>query len=364
MPTAASKIDVDQKWVDVKRKWNSVALAVDAEETSTATCDDSIYSTPDTSFSSNEEEDCYAAEVRQDHEASASPDLESGDPLPRELERKASSLLKASQYSGALDLYQLAILLLEKKSDCRAAGPARAPQSREPSLLLAACYTNASSCYSELNGWQQAYDLAEQVTVILDGIEHDEDDEGFVPILGDVDKKRVGDMRAKCFLLMARSLIRQRRTREASELFRKARRVIRRYSSVNNLVKEDGTIMTKREAQKQKQEETKENAQEDANPREEGDGGGVIYGVLDLYHEVSASVAQRIARSPAMGAVQESVRRVPDDGLVDVGRSVLEGGASLLSRWWGGGVGTVVGDIAYATNWDGRSNPNTASSTE
>ena len=80
-------------------------------------------------------------------------------------------------------------------------------------------------------------------------------------------------------------------------------------------------------------------------------------GPMDFYHDELASITQRLAHSPMVHVVQDTVRRLPDDGFVDVAGSVVQGGVSLLSRWFEGGVGTVVGDLTAATNWDGRFNP-------
>jgi hypothetical protein len=70
-----------------------------------------------------------------------------------------------------------------------------------------------------------------------------------------------------------------------------------------------------------------------------------------------ASVAERLVHSPLVHSVTETVERVAVDGLLSVGEGLAQGGISLLNRWLSGGVGTVVEDIARATNWDGRYNP-------
>jgi hypothetical protein len=81
------------------------------------------------------------------------------------------------------------------------------------------------------------------------------------------------------------------------------------------------------------------------------------YGAMDLYQEEMLSIAQRLSHSPMLSALQESAGRLDSEGMVQVGASVLQGGASLLGRWFQGGLETVVQDLAYATNWDGRFNP-------
>jgi len=81
------------------------------------------------------------------------------------------------------------------------------------------------------------------------------------------------------------------------------------------------------------------------------------HGPMDFYQDELASITQRLAHSPMVHVVQDTVRRLPDDGFVDVAGSLVQGGVSLLSRWLEGGVETVVGDLTAATNWDGRFNP-------
>lgn len=86
------------------------------------------------------------------------------------------------------------------------------------------------------------------------------------------------------------------------------------------------------------------------------------HGAMDLYQEEMVSIAQRLSHSPLIHVVQESVGRVPDEGLVNVAASAVQGGASLLTRWLQGGLGTVVQDVAYATNWNGELNPDAETS--
>jgi hypothetical protein len=70
-----------------------------------------------------------------------------------------------------------------------------------------------------------------------------------------------------------------------------------------------------------------------------------------------ASVAERLIHSPLVHSVTETVERVAVDGLLSVGEGLAQGGISILNRWFSGGAGTVLEDIARATNWDGRYNP-------
>ena len=79
-------------------------------------------------------------------------------------------------------------------------------------------------------------------------------------------------------------------------------------------------------------------------------------GAIDMCHEELVSVTERLSHSPMIKVVAESVSRVPDEGIVSIGIGAVQNGASLLERWWSGGIETAVGDITFATNWDGRFN--------
>jgi hypothetical protein len=57
------------------------------------------------------------------------------------------------------------------------------------------------------------------------------------------------------------------------------------------------------------------------------------HGAVEMYQDELASISQRIAHSPLVSVVQESVLRVPEEGLVGVGVDAVRGGASLLTRW-------------------------------
>jgi hypothetical protein len=81
------------------------------------------------------------------------------------------------------------------------------------------------------------------------------------------------------------------------------------------------------------------------------------YGAMDMYQEEMLSIAQRLSHSPMLNVLQESVGRLDNEGLVQVGASAIQEGATLLGRWFRGGLETIAQDLAYATNWDGRFNP-------
>lgn len=78
---------------------------------------------------------------------------------------------------------------------------------------------------------------------------------------------------------------------------------------------------------------------------------------IEMYQDELASIKDRFAYSPFVSVITQSASRVPDEGLVTVASDAFQGGISLFGRWLEGGVGTAVNDLAFATNWDGRHNP-------
>jgi len=71
-------------------------------------------------------------------------------------------------------------------------------------------------------------------------------------------------------------------------------------------------------------------------------------------------VAQKLAYSPMVTALQSTLTEtIPNDGLLNVGAQTVSSGISLLARWLGGGLDTVVNDVVYATNFDGNHTPMT-----
>ena len=79
--------------------------------------------------------------------------------------------------------------------------------------------------------------------------------------------------------------------------------------------------------------------------------------VVGICQDELASLRERIAYSPLVHVVQETVERVPDEGLLGIGAETIQNGVSLLSRWWDNGFETTAHDLTFATNWDGRHNP-------
>ena len=86
------------------------------------------------------------------------------------------------------------------------------------------------------------------------------------------------------------------------------------------------------------------------------------HSVVNKCQDELASLKERIAHSPMVHVVQETVHRVPDEGLLSVGGEALQMGLSLLNRWVDGGIQTTASDLTFATNWDGRHNPSATAS--
>ena len=80
--------------------------------------------------------------------------------------------------------------------------------------------------------------------------------------------------------------------------------------------------------------------------------------LLEVYQDGFVTLGERFSRSPLVHTLQDSLERLPDEGLVSLGVAALQGGGSLFQRWIREGVNTVVQDIiVHATNLDGRNDP-------
>ena len=80
-------------------------------------------------------------------------------------------------------------------------------------------------------------------------------------------------------------------------------------------------------------------------------------GLNEACREELHSITEKLAHSPLVGTLTETVERLPEEGLFKVGASVVQGGVGLLGRWWEGGWDTAIQDVAFATNIDGRFSP-------
>lgn len=80
-------------------------------------------------------------------------------------------------------------------------------------------------------------------------------------------------------------------------------------------------------------------------------------GAVEFCQDELELVKVRLAHSPMVHTLGETIQRLPEEGLIQVGGGAIQGGVGLLARWWQGGLDTVVGDIVHVTNWDGRHDP-------
>lgn len=78
---------------------------------------------------------------------------------------------------------------------------------------------------------------------------------------------------------------------------------------------------------------------------------------MEICQDEFHSLTNRLGHSPMAHVVQDAVRKVPEQGLVQVGAEAVKGGMDLFGRWLENGIGTVVEDIKFAANLDGRHNP-------
>ena len=88
------------------------------------------------------------------------------------------------------------------------------------------------------------------------------------------------------------------------------------------------------------------------------------HGAVEICQDELASLTERLVHSPMVHSITETVERVAVDGLLSVGNDVVHGSLALFGRWLDGGWDTAISDVAHATNWDGRYNPNMVDSPE
>lgn len=82
------------------------------------------------------------------------------------------------------------------------------------------------------------------------------------------------------------------------------------------------------------------------------------HSTVEVAQDELASLAERLAHSPLVDSLTQTVERVAVDGLLNIGQEAINGGIFFFNRWFSGGVHTVLDDVSNATNWDGRYNPN------
>jgi C2 domain len=81
------------------------------------------------------------------------------------------------------------------------------------------------------------------------------------------------------------------------------------------------------------------------------------HSVVDVCQDELASIRERISHSPMVHAVQDTLEKVPEEGLISISADLVGNTASLVQRWWTGGIERTAEDLNFATNWDGRHNP-------
>lgn len=76
---------------------------------------------------------------------------------------------------------------------------------------------------------------------------------------------------------------------------------------------------------------------------------------IERYRDHIQEMADKLAHSPMFDTVTDVLtKRLPEDGLLNIGKEGVVEGLALLGRWFEGGVGTVIDDVLYASNWNGQ----------
>jgi len=78
---------------------------------------------------------------------------------------------------------------------------------------------------------------------------------------------------------------------------------------------------------------------------------------VERYQDELISLTTRVANSPAADVASETMRSLPEEGLLFVGIQAAFGGMALFERWKQNGLSTAVEDVIYATNLDGQHSP-------
>ena len=80
-------------------------------------------------------------------------------------------------------------------------------------------------------------------------------------------------------------------------------------------------------------------------------------GAMESLQEELNELTNHIAHSPAVEVVSETVKSLPQEGILAVGMQAAMGSVSLLQRWQKEGLGIVISDLVYAGNFDGKQTP-------
>jgi len=75
---------------------------------------------------------------------------------------------------------------------------------------------------------------------------------------------------------------------------------------------------------------------------------------VERYQAELITLTSRIVHSPAADVVSETMKSLPEEGILFVGMQAAFGGMALFGRWKENGLSTAVDDVIYATNFDGQ----------
>mmetsp|Transcript_5915 Transcript_5915/g.11178 ORF Transcript_5915/g.11178 Transcript_5915/m.11178 type:complete len:320 (+) Transcript_5915:343-1302(+) len=75
---------------------------------------------------------------------------------------------------------------------------------------------------------------------------------------------------------------------------------------------------------------------------------------IERYQEELLNLTFNLANSPAADVVSETVRSLPEEGILFVGMQAAFGGLSLFERYREKGISTAVEDFVHVTNLDGK----------
>ena len=75
---------------------------------------------------------------------------------------------------------------------------------------------------------------------------------------------------------------------------------------------------------------------------------------MEWYQDEIMEITNNLLRSPAAKVVKETMKKLPEEGLLFVGLQAAMGGLSLLGKWKDEGVKCAVDDFVYATNLNGK----------
>ena len=78
---------------------------------------------------------------------------------------------------------------------------------------------------------------------------------------------------------------------------------------------------------------------------------------VERYHDEIIEFSSKLANSPAAEVISETMKSLPQEGILFVGMHLAFGSLALADRWINKGLGTAVDDIVYSINLDGQHTP-------